>query len=62
MLAGYADFGQIELGKRSQFEEQRAELNRFRSRSENEKDGPLQEVIPIVPQELGGVPRKPERS
>ena len=42
MLAGDADFGRIQLGKRSQLQEQRAELNRFRPRTENEKDGSSQ--------------------
>ena len=42
MLTGHADFGRIQLGKRSQLQEQRAELDRFRPRTENEEDGSSQ--------------------
>lgn len=49
MLTGYADLGRVPFGKGSQLQKQRAELNRFRPRTENKKDAASQ-LHPIVSQ------------
>jgi hypothetical protein len=49
MLGGHADFGGVKFRKRSQLQEQRAQLDGFRAGSENEEDGATQ-LQPIVSQ------------